>query len=73
MWQTKNNQYSIKIAGKGTLRPEKQVGFFLRPSRVLAGIAAILSSKTNWGMAKGVEMGRSFFHPLPPNPFFSAV
>ena len=28
MWQTKNNQYPIKIAGKDTLGPEKQVGVF---------------------------------------------
>ena len=37
MWQTKNNQYPIKIAGKGTLGPEKQVGVFFGHRGYLPG------------------------------------
>ena len=69
MWQRKNNQYPIKIAGKGTLRPEKQVGVFFG----LRGYFVCRDSR-HFKLQNELERGKKggdgafFFSPPPPTP-----
>ena len=65
MWQTKNNQYPIKIAGKGTLRPEKQVGVFFGAR----GYFVCRDSRRTGAWQKGWRWGVLFFTPSPPTLF----
>jgi len=68
MWQTKNNQYPIKIAGKGTLRPEKQVGVFFGPHGYFF-CRDNRHFKLQNELGHGKRGGDGAFFPPPPNPF----
>ena len=71
MWQTKNNQYPIKIAGKGTLRPEKQVGvFFGALGYFVCRDSRHFKLQNELGHGKRGGDGAFFFSPHSPQPFF---
>ena len=70
MWQTKNNQYAIKIAWKGTLRPEKQVGVFFGPrGYFVCRDNRHFELQNELGHGKRGGDGAFFFSP--PTPLFS--